>query len=168
MVMMRMLGQQSVFLAILGFGVLAGAAFIFVKVLVAELTPLQVVASRTMAGSIAVVGVMLLTRTGMPRSAAFVRGVLVLGVLDGVAPYLLVAHAQVHVTSATAAILVSTMPLFTTFFAWWTLREQSMGPSALAGIVAGFAGVTLLAGSDAFDMRGNDATATLAILLAAA
>ncbi len=87
---------------------------------------------------------------------------------DGVAPYLLVAHAQVHVTSATAAILVSTMPLFTTLFAWWSLREQSLGPATLAGIAGGFAGVILLAGPDALDMRGNDAAATLAILLAAA
>ena len=102
MVMTRISGQNSVLLAIVGFGVLAGVAFIFVKVLVAELTPLQVVASRTMAGSVAVVGVMLMTRISMPKSMAFVRGVIVLGVLDGVAPYLLIAHAQVHVTSATA------------------------------------------------------------------
>ena len=168
MVKTRMSGQNSVLLAIVGFGVLAGAAFIFVKVLVAELTPLQVVASRTMAGSIAVVGVMLLTRTSLPKSTAFVRGVLVLGVLDGVAPYLLVAHAQVHVTSATAAILVSTMPLFTTLFAWWSLREQTMGPATLAGIAAAFAGVTILAGPEALDLRGDDTLATLALLLAAA
>jgi drug/metabolite transporter (DMT)-like permease len=168
MVMTRISGQNSVFLAILGFGVLAGAAFIFVKVLVSEQTPLQVVASRKMAGSIAVVGVMLLTRTGMPMSAVFVRGVLVLGVLDGVAPYLLVAHAQVHVTSGTAAILVSTMPLFTTLFAWWSLRDQSLGPATVAGIAAGFAGVIILAGPDALDVRGNDTAATGALLLAAA
>ena len=168
MVMTRISGQNSVLLAIVGFGVLAGAAFIFVKVLVAELTPLQVVASRTMAGSVAVAGVMLLTRTRVPTSMAFVRGVIVLGVLDGIAPYLLIAHAQVHVTSATAAILVSTMPLFTTLFASWSVREQSLGPATLAGIVAGFAGVAILVGPDALDLRGNDTGATLAILLAAA
>jgi len=164
MIMTRISGQNSVLLAIVGFGVLAGAAFIFVKVLVAELTPLQVVASRTMAGSVAVGAVMLLTRTRMPKSMAFVRGVLVLGVLDGVAPYLLVAHAQVHVTSATAAILVSTMPLFTTLFAWWSLRAQTMGPATLAGIAAAFAGVTILAGTANFATLSNEAWACLVVL----
>ncbi len=168
MVMTRISGQNSVLLAIVGFGVLAGAAFIFVKVLVAELTPLQVVASRTVAGSVAVSAVILLTRTRMPISAAFVRGVLILGVLDGVAPYLLVANAQMHVSSATAAILVSTMPLFTTLFAWWSLQDQSLGPASLAGIAAGFAGVIILAGPDALDVRSNDAGAMGALLLAAA
>jgi drug/metabolite transporter (DMT)-like permease len=167
MVMTRISGQNSVLLAIVGFGVLAGAAFIFVKVLVAELTPLQVVASRTVAGSVAVSAVMLLTRTRMPISAAFVRGVLILGVLDGVAPYLLVANAQMHVSSATAAILVSTMPLFTTLFAWWSLQDHSLGPATVAGIAAGFAGVIILAGPGALDVS-NDTAATGGLLLAAA
>ncbi len=160
--------QYTVVLAIVGFGVLAGAAFIFVKVLVGELTPMQVVASRTIAGSVAVGGVMVATRRSLPMSRQFGRGVLVLAVLDGVAPYLLVAHSQVHVSSGHAAIMISTMPLFTTLFAWWTARDQRIGPASLVGLVAGLAGVAVLAGPEALDLRSSDMASTLALLLAAA
>jgi drug/metabolite transporter (DMT)-like permease len=166
--MRRLVSTHAVWLAIVGFGVMAGAAFLFVKVLVGELTPMQVVASRMLAGSIAVSAVIVATRTSMPRSMRFVRGVLVLGVLDGVAPYLLMAHAQVQVTSAMAAVIVSTMPLFTTLFAMWSAREQAIGPAAIFGVVCGFGGVAVLVGPHSLDLRSGDSLATMAMLLAAA
>jgi drug/metabolite transporter (DMT)-like permease len=98
----------------------------------------------------------------------FARGIVVLGVLDGIVPYLLMAHAQVHVTSAMAAVIVSTMPLFTTLFAMWSAREQAADPAALFGVVCGFGGVVVLAGPQSLDLRTGDSLATLAMLLAAA
>ena len=166
--MTKLVNQHAVWLAIVSFGVMAGAAFILVKVLVGELTPMQVVASRMLAGSIAVSAVVIATRTSMPKSVKFVRGIVVLGVLDGVAPYLLIANAQIHVSSAMAAVIVSTMPLFTTLFAMWSSREQSAGPASILGVAGGFAGITLLAGPGALDFGASDSAATLAMLLAAA
>lgn len=165
--MTRVIRAQSVWLAIVGFGVMAGAAFLFVKVLVGELTPMQVVGSRTLAGSLAVGGVIVVTRTSVPVSVRFVRSVFVLGVLDGVAPYLLMAYGQVHVTSSLAAIFVSTMPLFTTLFAMWSSRERSAGPASVLGVAGGFAGVAVLAGPGSFEFGAGNSPAMIAMLFAA-
>jgi drug/metabolite transporter (DMT)-like permease len=101
-------------------------------------------------------------------SRRFLRSVVVLGVLDGIAPYLLMAYGQVHVTSALAAIFVSTMPLFTTVFAMWSSRERTAGPASVIGVAGGFAGVAVLAGPGSLQSGAGDSAAMLAMLLAAA
>lgn len=158
----------GVVLALIGFGVLAGAAMMFVKVLVGEMTPLQAVAARTVLAAISVGAVMLVTRTGIPRSADYLRGVVVLALLDGVIPYMLIAWGQLHVTSASAGVLLSTMPLFTTLFAFVSRENQSIGASAMAGLLCGFGGVALLAGPSALEVTSSGTGGLLAVMMAAA
>jgi drug/metabolite transporter (DMT)-like permease len=96
------------------------------------------------------------------------RGVILLALLDSVIPYLLIAYGQLHVTSATTAILVATMPLFTTLFASLADRHHAPQASALTGVVAGFGGVAVLVGPQALTTGASATPGLAAILIAAA
>jgi drug/metabolite transporter (DMT)-like permease len=60
-----------------------------------------------------------------------------LAFLDTIAPYLLIAWAQLQINSSTAALMVATMPLFTTLVVACTGREAAQQP-AIAGLGIGF------------------------------
>lgn len=159
--------QTAVLGALLLIGALFGSSFLFVKVLLGDMTPSQVMAGRL---TVAAAGVLLLMalRGSRPRvTGGLLASLVVLGVLDGVVPSLLIAWAEVRIDSGLAAVLVSTMPLFTVFIAGAALPEESVSPRRLAGLFAGFAGVVVLMGRGALDVTNGDTLGQLAVIGAA-
>jgi drug/metabolite transporter (DMT)-like permease len=159
--------QSAVVASIVGFGILAGAAFVFVRILVRELTPLQLVGARTATGAFAVMAFVSLSRASFRVSLLWTPGVILLALLDSVIPYLLIAYGQAHVTSATTAILVATMPLFTTLFASVAGQGQAPHSTAVAGVLAGFGGVAILVGPKALTADTSATPSLIALLIAA-
>ena len=127
--------------ALAGFGMLAGCAFLFVKVLVGELTPLQLVAARSLTAAITVGSVMLITKARVPLTRSYLKGAVLLALLDGLIPYVLVAWAEIHVTSGVTALLIATMPLFTTVFAAMSGDRERVSRQVVVGVLSGFAGI---------------------------
>jgi drug/metabolite transporter (DMT)-like permease len=73
------------------------------------------------------------------RSAAVIGATLILGG-NG-----LVSLAEQHIASSIAALLVATVPLWMALFAWVVFRER-LSRAAVAGIVVGFGGTSILLG----------------------
>jgi drug/metabolite transporter (DMT)-like permease len=159
--------ETRVVLGLLGFGVAGGSAFMFVKLLVGEISPVQLVTGRVAMAALPLLAAMWIAGSTPRLSTAFLTGATTLALIDTIAPYLLIAWAQQHVHSSTAALLVSTMPLFTTLIAMRTSESAAVTPTAAGGLVCGFLGVAVLAGPDAFDFTSSSALGMFAVIAAA-
>ena len=107
-----------------------------------------------------------LTGHAMPRDGASWRAYFVMGLLNNVVPFSLIAWAQSHVASGLAAILNATTPLFAVVLAHYLTGDERMTGGRVAGLVIGFVGVVVMIGPDALGGMSTNLLAELALLLA--
>jgi drug/metabolite transporter (DMT)-like permease len=129
-------------------GALWGSSYLFIKVAVGEVPALTLVAARLVLGA-AILWVLLgVSGQTMPRSRALWGAFAVMGFLNGVLPYALIFWGEQYIPSGLAALLQSTMPIFTVIMVHFLSSTEWMTPSKALGVVAGFVGVGLLMFSD--------------------
>ena len=147
-------------------GALGGSSFILIKALVGHISPVQLVAARIALATAVLVPAMLALKRTPPLNATVLRGAAVLAVMDAIAPYMLVASAAPYALASTAALLASTMPLFTGVIV--SVADRSRLPlEYIAGLLLGAVGVSILAGPRAFDFGSSEMLAMLAVLMSA-
>lgn len=137
-------------------GAMWGSSFLFIKVSVSEVSPAFIVACRAFFGGLALLASVPFTNRvfgkidgGLLRSMASLwRQMLVLGVFNAAIPFLVIAWGTQFLPSGTAAILNSTVPLFTAVLAGVLpfFADEKLGLPGVAGILLGIAGVAVLAG----------------------
>lgn len=137
---------QNAFMLLL-LGTIWGASYMFIKVSVAEITPLSFVALRTGLGGGLLAAFLLLRRRGFPSRELW-RPLFVMGLFNTLIPYGLINWGELHISSALAAILTGTMPLFTVILAHFWSKDERMDGFKAAGVVIGFAGVVVLLAPD--------------------
>ena len=145
-----------------------GGSFFFVEVALGSVGPLTVVLCRV--GLAAAILIALLYARGihLPVSWRYWQWFFVMGLLNNVVPFSLIAYGQVRIDSGTAAILNATTPLFTIVVAHVFTRDEKLNALKLVGIALGVAGVALLMGPDAvrgFDLKSLAQVAVLAAAL---
>ena len=120
-----------------------GASFLFIRVAAPVLGPIPLVELRVATGAVALllVGRSAALRTFRERIPAF----LVLGLLNNVAPFCLIATAELVLPASIAAILNATTPLATAV-AGAILLSQPLTARRVAGLVIALAGVVVLVG----------------------
>jgi drug/metabolite transporter (DMT)-like permease len=142
-----------------------GASYLFIKVALKELPEGTIVFVRVLLG--AAVLVPLAARAG---ALGATRGrwtwLIVITLVQVVAPFLLIVYGENHVPSALAGILVSSAPIFTALLAMRFDHAERLRGWSFAGIVLGIAGVVLLFGAD-LSGSGDAIGGGLMILLAA-
>ena len=145
-----------------------GASYMFIKVAVDEIEPAPMMALRlALAG--AVLFAVLAARIGARRAVEAVRstgaaGVL-LGIVNGVIPFTLIAWGEKHIDSGIAAIANSTVPIFVALLAIRFNPSERVRGVRLFGVLLGLAGVGVLAG---FDPEGGRwaVAGTMAVVVA--
>jgi len=153
---------------LLALGVVWGTSFVFIKVIVDEIAPLELVTARMFLGAIVVLLMLVYLRRPVRRDAAFWARVSVLAVVSNVIPFALIAWAEQHIDSGVTSVLNSTMPLFTALVAAAVLIEEEFTLGRVLGLCAGVAGVAVLAGSDIVHVTDSDVLGQLAVVGAAA
>jgi drug/metabolite transporter (DMT)-like permease len=125
--------------AVIGFG----AAFSLTNIAVSSISPLWVAAGRSLVALVAL-GVFLLLR-GRPIaiSKALVPAYLCVGVLTGVAPYILISWGQQFIPSSLGGVLFASVPLLTLLFGFTLFKVPQPSVGALVGAVIGLGGVAL-------------------------
>jgi drug/metabolite transporter (DMT)-like permease len=129
-----------------------GASFLFIKVALDDVGPLTVVAARLTLG-VAGVGAWVLKmrgRDGLRRMVAGVRitDALLLAATASAIPFVLISEAETTISSSLAGILNAAVPLLTALVA---LKVDPIGRLRgwrSVGLLVGFGGVALVAGSD--------------------
>ena len=127
-----------------------GSSFFFYKILVATLPPVTVVLGRVGIAAVAMNLWLLVSGQKMPLSDGRWRRFLLLGFLNNVLPFILIAWGETRITSGMASILNATTPIFMVAVAHWGTEDEKLSWGKVAGIVLGIAGVMVLVGSDAF------------------
>ena len=121
-----------------------GSSFLFVELGLVGLSAVQVVLGRLLTGALTLLVVLALSRQPLPREPVVWGHLAVVAVLLCVAPFLLFAWAQEHISSGLASIYNATTPLMTMLVALAALRQERPTPSRLAGLGAGFLGVLVV------------------------
>ena len=123
-----------------------GASFLFIKVGLEGLSPVQVVIGRVLFGAIALAAIMIVTRRRWPRERRVWGHMLVVGLFFCAVPFSLFAWAEQHLPSSLASIYNATTPIMTLLLTPLVLRSERLGRARTAGLLAGILGVIVLSG----------------------
>ncbi len=155
-------------LLLLVLSVLWGGSFFFYKVLVGAYPPFTVVLGRVALAAIGLNLILLVRRDPMPTAPRLWGAFLVMGLLNNVIPYTLIAFGETRIASGLASILNASTPIFTVLAAHVSTRDEKLTGAKAAGVLCGMLGVVVLIGPGALSgiARGG-AAGELACLLAA-
>jgi drug/metabolite transporter (DMT)-like permease len=154
-------------LALLGvLSVLWGASYAFIKLGVATIPPLTLIAARTIIAGLLLVAVLRIRSVRWPSDARTWRRFSIQAFLNSVIPFTLIAWAERTVDAGLATILNSTSPIFTFMLTWLLARHDGVTARQLFGVAAGLAGVFLIVGTLALDGLGGELVAEVAIVAA--
>lgn len=148
-------------------GSIWGSSFLFMKVLLDDISPIEIVAGRLFFGMIASGLYVLWRRAPIRITPRLVLQMSFLAIIGNIIPFGLIAWGEEHVDSGIAGVLNSTMPIFTAVLAAMFLAEERITPMRLAGIALGFAGVLALTGDDIVNVTDSNVLGQLAIVGAA-
>lgn len=154
-------------LPLLVLGASWGSSYLFIKVAVADVEPAPMMAIRLLLAA-AILAFWLVWRMGANQLRRHLRGAwrasLVLGAINLAIPTWLVAWAEKHIDSGTAAIAQASAPLFVLILGVWLLPNERISVARVAGILAGAVGVGLLTAGQ----PGDRSVAAVGVLAVAA
>ncbi|MEM7743562.1 MAG: EamA family transporter [Pseudomonadota bacterium] len=158
--------RLSVELPLLGLlALLWGGSYLFLKIAVAEIPPITLIAIRVSVAA-AFLGMIALVRgAAWPRGPGIWTRLLWQAVLNSIAAWTLLAWGQQYVDAGLAAVLNSTAPIFV-FFIGLALGTRE-GAWRLLGASIGLVGIVLIVGTDALSGLGADVWGQLAVLASA-
>jgi drug/metabolite transporter (DMT)-like permease len=145
-----------------------GASFLFIKIGVEALAPIQVAFGRMAFGTLTLLAATVARRERLPVNGRLLAHMFVAAALLNTIPFTLFAYAEQHIPSALASIGNATVPLFTLLFALFFLPDERPTVQRTVGLVIGFAGVLVVLGAWRGFAVGPDLTGMLLILVAAA
>jgi drug/metabolite transporter (DMT)-like permease len=130
-----------------GLGIIWGTSFLWIKIAVADVTPLVLVGFRTLFASLGLAAVVYHYRKIMPtwqelrpRLPVFI----VIALCNISFPWALISWGEQFIDSGVASIINSTMPLFTIILAPFMIDDERITLPKVAGLITGFIGVVLL------------------------
>ncbi len=153
---------------LLALGCVWGASFLFIKVIVDEISPMELVAGRLFFGSVSIALFMLARRVRPPLSPLLIAQMSVMALVSNIMPFALIAWGEEHIDSGIASVLNSTMPIFTSVLAAAFLEEEKFTTGRLAGLLLGFVGVITLTGEGILNITDSSVIGQLAVIGAAA
>lgn len=145
-----MIDQKSIsapaWLALCALGTIWGLSFVSVRVALNEIGPLTSVAHRTFWAMLVLWGVVALMRLPLPRGPRVWGAFLIMGILNNVIPFSLMAWGQLHIESGLTSILNASTAIFGVLVAALVFADERLTPRKAAGVLLGFAGVVTAIG----------------------
>ncbi|WP_416236635.1 DMT family transporter [Yoonia sp. 72] len=141
-----------------------GASFLSVHVALEEIGPLTSVAHRTFWAMLILWGYVAIRRLPLPRSPAVWLAFLVMGLLNNVIPFSLMAWGQLHIETGLTAIMNASTAIFGAITAAVFLADERLTLRKAVGVGLGFLGVATAIGLQAltqFDLRSLGQLAVL-------
>ena len=151
---------------LLALATLWGGSYTLIKLGVATIPPITLIAARTGIAGLLLLALMGLRGARMPTDLATWRRFLVQACLNSVIPWTLIAWGERQVDAGLATILNSASPVFTFLLTATLARHEAVTLRKLAGVVDGMAGIWLIVGVDALHGLGEGILAELAIVAA--
>lgn len=143
-----------------------GASFYFIEVGLAFLSPAWLVCLRLSVAAIVLFGYLVLRGVFLPRTLQFWGASLVMGVINNLAPFFLIAWGQLFVTGGMASIINANTAFFGVVVSAIFLRSEPLKLHRVIGVILGVLGVAAAIGFDALEGASPSIIGSLAILLA--
>jgi drug/metabolite transporter (DMT)-like permease len=143
-----------------------GGSYTFIKLGVATIPPVTLIAARTLIAGVLLLVIMRVRGLRLPRDAATWRRFLFQACLNSVIPWTLIAWGERSLDAGLATILNSTSPIFTFFLTLVIARHETPNLRKLFGVVAGMAGICLIVGVQALNGLGEQLVAQIATMVA--
>ena len=135
-----------------------GSSFAFTQIALASFPPAVLVFGRVTIAALVMFVFMRSAGVRLPRSAREWIPMAITAVFGNLLPFHLIAWAQQHIDSSTAAILMAINPLFVLTLAHFLLPGARLTLSRIAGFAVGFVGVLLVVGPGHGDDLGSNVT----------
>ncbi|MBR0900948.1 EamA family transporter [Bradyrhizobium tropiciagri] len=143
-----------------------GGSYTFIKLGVATIPPITLIAARTAIAGLLLLVIMRMRGVTMPTDGATWRRFIFQACLNSVIPWTLIAWGERFVDAGLATILNSASPIFTFLFTAAITRHEAASPRKLIGVIAGMTGICLIVGVDVFRDLGQGIVAEVAIVAA--
>ncbi|NTJ67011.1 EamA family transporter [Agrobacterium rhizogenes] len=143
-----------------------GASYTFIRVGVATIPPITLIAARTLIAGFVLLAIIRWRGLSLPRDAATWKRFLIQSCLNSAIPFTLIAWAEQTVDAGLATILNSTTPIFAFLIAAFLLRSEPLTGRKLFGVIVGMAGICLVIGLDALHGMGRQLLPQLAVVTA--
>jgi drug/metabolite transporter (DMT)-like permease len=144
-----------------------GGSYTLIKIGVATIPPITLIAARTTIAAALLLAIMRWRGIRMPRDAATWRRFLFQAFLNSVIPWTLLAWGERSLDAGLSTILNSTAPIFTTLLTLAVTRHEALSLRKLLGVAIGMAGICLIVGVQALSGIGEQLTAQIVIVVAA-
>lgn len=155
--------------ALLGcLALLWGGSYPLLKVAVAEIPPVTLIAIRVSVAAVLLLGIALVQGERLPSGRGIWARLFLQAFLNSYGAWTLLAWGQRQIESALGAVLNSTSPLFVFLFTALVTRHEATGGLRLLGASLGLGGVVLIVGTDALKGLGGQVIAQIAVLVSAA
>ncbi len=145
-----------------------GASFLFVKVAVQDMSPMVLVLIRASSGFLALALIVVARRRKVfPDLRRRLVPFVVMGIVNGVLPWVAIAWGEERISSGLASILSATTPLWAAILVYWVIPSERPSTINYLGVLIGLAGVVILVlpSLTAGGIRG-DLLGTVAVLIA--
>ncbi|HTU65870.1 MAG TPA: DMT family transporter [Steroidobacteraceae bacterium] len=130
----------------LALGVLWGMPYLLIRIAVAHYDPVMVAGTRTLLGSLLLLPLALHRKALAPAFRQW-KWLIAFTLVEITFPWVLLGHAEKHLNSSTAGLLIAAVPLIAAVIIT-RLGHEKLEPRRLFGLFLGFAGVALLVGLD--------------------
>ena len=127
-------------------GTIWGSSFLFISFGLDVLTPTGIAFWRSAIGALTLLLVLVVLRIKLVRGWATWFKLWIAGLFMSAMPAVLFGYAQQHVTSALAAILNASTPIFTVIAILIAFRAEKPKPTVLVGLGVGLVGVFVVLG----------------------
>jgi len=130
-----------------GLGLIWGTSFLWIKIAVADVSPLVLVGLRTLIASLGLGAIIFFKRKNMPAWGDIKKKIpvfIVLALTNISIPWALISWGEKYVDSGIASILNSATPFFTIIIAPLMLNDERITLPKVAGLITGFVGVVML------------------------
>lgn len=123
-----------------------GLSFLFIKISLEVLAPLQVAFGRAACGAAVLLVILLIGRNRLPRGSKVWAHMAVAALLMNAGPFALFSYGEQYVSSALAGIWNATAPLVALPVALMLIPQEKATAQRLAGLGLGFGGVLVVLG----------------------
>lgn len=141
-----------------------GGSFLSIRIALDEISPLMSVAHRVTWAMLVLWVVVAVMRIPLPRNPRIWFAFLVMGLLNNVVPFVLMAWGQLHIESGLTSILNAFTAVVGVVMAALFFSDERLTPRKIIGVVLGFFGVAVAIGLENFKNFDLRSLAQLAVI----
>ena len=141
-----------------------GGSFLSIRIALDEISPLMSVAHRVTWAMLVLWVVVAVMRIPLPRNPRIWFAFVVMGLLNNVIPFVLMAWGQLHIESGLTSILNAFTAVVGVVMAALFFSDERLTPRKIIGVVLGFFGVAVAIGLENFKNFDLRSLAQLAVI----